>query len=70
MSNEKKCNGKMEIFSRVTGYYQRTAGFNPGKKEEFRLRKTYDLNKAIAKCDDNLHDKANKGNSISQFTTD
>lgn len=34
---------KCEIYSRVVGYLRPTDGWNKGKKEEFRLRKTYDV---------------------------
>ena len=28
-----------EVYSRVSGYFQKVSGFNKGKKEEFRQRK-------------------------------
>lgn len=31
---------KCDVYSRVSGYFQRVANFNRGKKEEFRQRKT------------------------------
>lgn len=40
----KRCNLKTQIFSRVVGYYAVVDNFNLGKKEEFRNRKTYDMN--------------------------
>jgi ribonucleoside-triphosphate reductase len=36
-----KCNKRMEIFSRVVGFYRPTSMWNPGKKEEFRERKNF-----------------------------
>jgi|GEM_PF-1025487 len=32
---------RCEIYCRVTGFYRPVSQFNPGKKEEFRLRKQY-----------------------------
>ena len=31
------------VYSRVVGYYQNTGGWNPGKKEEWKERKKYDI---------------------------
>ena len=35
-----KC--KVEVFSRVTGFFRPVQVWNPGKKEEFNERKTYE----------------------------
>jgi anaerobic ribonucleoside-triphosphate reductase len=35
------CGAGTEIYSRITGYMQRTSGWNPGKKAEFQDRKRY-----------------------------
>ena len=32
---------KTEVYSRVVGYLRPVAGYNKGKKEEFKVRKTY-----------------------------
>lgn len=40
-----KCKGKMEIYSRVTGYHQPVSKWNKGKQEEFKDRKEYALGK-------------------------
>lgn len=38
------CHGtKCEVYSRVVGYLRPVQGWNPGKKEEFILRKTYQI---------------------------
>lgn len=37
-----KC-GNMEIYSRVVGFYRPTNLWNKGKKEEYKDRKTYQL---------------------------
>jgi hypothetical protein len=34
-------------YSRVSGYYNPTASFNKGKKEEYSERKYLDVNKAL-----------------------
>jgi len=39
---------KCEVYSRVCGYLRPTASWNKGKKEEFSLRKTFNV--AAAKC--------------------
>ncbi len=39
------CNAGTEIYSRVVGYIRPVASWNPGKKEEFNARKTYNFNK-------------------------
>jgi ribonucleoside-triphosphate reductase len=37
-----KCDANTEVYSRVVGFYRPTSGWNPGKKEEFKNRNTYD----------------------------
>jgi ribonucleoside-triphosphate reductase len=37
------CKGKVEVFSRVVGFYSITRNWNKGKKEEFKIRKTFKL---------------------------
>jgi len=32
-----------EVYSRIVGYFQRKAGWNPGKLEEFKDRVTFDI---------------------------
>lgn len=36
-----KCEGKIEVYSRVTGYMAPVRNWNLGKKEEFKDRKSY-----------------------------
>jgi len=45
--SEVKCGQPTEVFSRVVGYMRPIDGWNKGKKEEFKLRKTFDINKAV-----------------------
>jgi ribonucleoside-triphosphate reductase len=42
-----KCNAKVEVFSRVVGYFRPVARWNDGKKEEFVDRKTFSQEKAL-----------------------
>ena len=42
-----KCNERVEVFSRVVGYFRPVARWNDGKKEEFRERKTFSQEKAL-----------------------
>ena len=37
----------MEVYSRVTGYYRPVQHWNKGKKEEFKTRKSYKINKNV-----------------------
>ena len=39
------CGSSTEVYSRIVGYLRPVDQWNHGKKEEFRLRKTYDLKK-------------------------
>jgi ribonucleoside-triphosphate reductase len=39
----KKCNAHTEVYSRVVGFYRPVNGWNPGKKEEFGNRETYEI---------------------------
>ncbi len=42
-----KCNERVEVFSRVVGYFRPVARWNDGKKEEFSERKTFEEKKAL-----------------------
>ena len=42
---DKKCKGKTEVFSRVTGFYRPVQAWNPGKTSEYNDRKMYNLKK-------------------------
>ena len=37
------CQKETEVYSRITGYYRPVKNWNAGKSQEFRDRKTYDL---------------------------
>jgi len=39
----KICGEKMEVYSRVVGYYRPVDNWNKGKKHEFDMRKTFKL---------------------------
>ena len=39
----KTCNEKCEVYSRVTGYFRPVSNWNKGKKEEFKERKTFEV---------------------------
>ncbi len=41
------CGQKCEVFSRVVGYYRPVELWNDGKKEEFKMRKTFSEEKAL-----------------------
>lgn len=41
-----KCGAKTEVYSRVCGYFRPVANWNKGKKQEFKDRKSYDVQQA------------------------
>ena len=41
------CGKKTEVYSRITGYYRPVQNWNDGKTEEFKERKTYELDKSF-----------------------
>ena len=45
---ENKC--YTEVYSRVTGFYRPSRDYNPGKKEEFKDRKHFDIKKENKEC--------------------
>ncbi len=47
-----KCGAKTEVYSRITGYYRPVQNWNDGKSQEFKQRKTYDIEHSV------LHKKA------------
>ena len=42
------CGGKTEVYSRITGYYRPVQNWNDGKAEEYKERKTYNVNASYA----------------------
>jgi hypothetical protein len=48
--NSGKC--KVEVFSRVTGFFRPVQSWNKGKAEEFKDRKKFDLEAAAEKYED------------------
>ncbi len=52
------CGRKTEVYSRITGYYRPVQNWNDGKAEEFKNRKTYDLNNSILKQKHEQDEKA------------
>ena len=68
------CGEKTEIYSRITGYYRPVQNWNDGKTEEFKNRKTYDVEHSVLKHEKVLvEEKVEKeANSLKQpllFTT-
>lgn len=41
------CGHKTEVYSRITGYYRPVQNWNDGKAEEFKQRKTYEIEKSV-----------------------
>ncbi len=44
-----KCGVKTEVYSRVVGYFRPVASWNKGKREEFKDRKTFEVDCACLK---------------------
>lgn len=44
-----KCGNKCEVYSRVVGYFRPVSNWNRGKKEEFKDRKTFDVQASMTK---------------------
>ena len=45
------CHGtKCEVYSRVVGYLRPVQGWNKGKKEEYAMRKVYDVEQPKRSC--------------------
>ena len=42
---------KCEVYSRVVGYLRPIQGWNKGKKEEYTLRRTYNVENAKRPCE-------------------
>lgn len=68
------CGEKTEVYSRITGYYRPVQNWNDGKTEEFKNRKTYDVEHSVLKHEKVLvEDKKEKdltvGKQILLFTT-
>ena len=40
-----KCGRKTEVYSRVCGYFRPVSNWNRGKQEEFKERKTFNIQK-------------------------
>ncbi len=53
-----KCDQRVEVFSRVVGYFRPVNRWNEGKKEEFLERKTFDQGKALGSDLSGIKDKA------------
>ena len=43
------CGRTTEVYSRITGYYRPIANWNDGKSEEFKMRRTYDIQHSVFK---------------------
>ncbi len=48
------CGNETEVYSRITGYYRPVKNWNDGKTSEFKHRKVYDADKALA-CEKTGH---------------
>ncbi len=43
------CNGKTEVYSRITGYYRPVQNWNDGKSQEYKDRQVYDIETSVLK---------------------
>lgn len=44
-----KCDGKMEVYSRIVGYFRPISQWNKGKESEFKDRKEFKVKKDFKK---------------------
>lgn len=58
--NNQQCNKPMQVWSRVVGYYRPVEYWNKGKAEEYKLRKTFKVDKSI----NSLETKTPKSKSL------
>lgn len=50
-AEQENCHGsKCEVYSRVVGYLRPVQGWNRGKKEEYAMRKTMNIENPIRPC--------------------
>ncbi len=63
------CGNEMEIYSRITGYYRPIKNWNDGKKEEFKHRKNYLVEKNFNKVKFFFGDNCSKCVPIKDFLT-
>ena len=47
------CGEETEVYSRITGYYRPVKNWNDGKAQEYKQRKSYDMNCSKMKCEKN-----------------
>ncbi len=46
-----KCGAETEVYSRITGYYRPVKNWNDGKTQEYKMRKSYDIEHSKLKCE-------------------
>lgn len=47
----KPCGGKVEVYSRVCGFFRPVQQWNKGKREEFKDRREYVIRKEVSDAD-------------------
>ena len=72
------CGEKAEVYSRITGYYRPVQNWNDGKSQEFKERKTYNIETSVLKhtgpvdecvCDEPVAEDMPTNSRIILFTT-
>ena len=72
------CGEKAEVYSRITGYYRPVQNWNDGKSQEFKERKTYNIETSVLKhtgpasecaCEETVAEDMPQGSRIILFTT-
>ena len=48
-----RCKEKTEVYSRIVGYYRPVQTWNPGKREEYKGRKVFNVAKFVTAKSDN-----------------
>ena len=55
-----KCGAETEVYSRITGYYRPVKNWNDGKRQEFRDRRTYNVEGLVSRSVKELRDGPKK----------
>ena len=61
-----KCGAETEVYSRITGYYRPVKNWNDGKRQEFRDRKTYNVEGLVSRSVKDLREDAKKTVSVQE----
>jgi len=58
--NKNVCSGKTEVYSRVVGFFRPVSQWNDGKQQEFKERKTFNVEELVNREGNNTENKWDK----------